>query len=248
MTAHTAVAKLRTWWTQRTPPELLVYFGMLVVAIGTWFFIALADEMAEGGTQRFDDWVLHSLRQSDNTHIPIGPHWLRDFFLNVTSLGSGSLAALFAVLVIGGFALQRRRLPIALIATSLIGGSFLSTILKTIFGRPRPPIEYRAVEVSALSFPSGHSFISAVLYLTLGALLAKAIPERRMKFYIIAVAVLLTFLVGFSRVYLGVHYATDVLGGWCAGLIWATLCLLVAQVLRNRYKARIAKALEKPNS
>lgn len=236
--------KLQSWWKQRTTPEFLIYCGLLIVLLGSWFFLALADEILEGDTQHLDDWILHSLRRSESMNEPLGPSWLRYFFANVTALGSGAIAVLFALLIIGGLALQRRYLPILLVTLSLLGAGLLTGSLKTVFGRPRPPVEYRAIEADALSFPSGHSIISAVLYLTLGAMLARVTADRRMKFYIIAVAVLLTALVGFSRVYLGVHYLTDVLGGWAVGLIWAALCLIITEILRTRYKMRLTKSLE----
>lgn len=238
--------KVREWFTRRTAPELLVYSGLLITLLGTLFFIALADEIMEGDTQHFDDWILQSLRRPESLHEPLGPSWLRYFFANVTALGSGAIAVLIAVLIIGGLALQKRYVPILLITVSLLGAGLLTSGLKSTFGRPRPPVEYRAIEADALSFPSGHSLISAALYLTLGAMLARITAERHMKLYILAVAVLLTSLIGFSRIYLGVHYPTDVLGGWAIGLIWATLCLVVTEVLRARYKARFTKALEKP--
>lgn len=244
MLPRSALLKAREWFTRRTAPELLIYSGLLVVLLGSWFFLALADEMLEGDTQHLDDWVLNALRQPGSSHAPVGPSWLRYFFTNVTALGSGALAVLFAVLIAGGLALQKRYLPILLITISLLGAGMLTGSLKSVFGRPRPPVEYRAIEADALSFPSGHSIISAVLYLTLGAMLARVTTQRRMKFYIIGVAVVLTFLVGFSRVYLGVHYFTDVLGGWAAGLIWAVLCLVITEVLRTRYKARLVQQRE----
>ena len=242
MLPRSALLKIREWWTRRTAPELLIYSGLLVVLLGGWFFIALADEMLEGDTQHFDDWILHALRRPESMHQPIGPAWIRYFFMNVTALGSGAIAVLFALLTIVGLALQKRYVPILLITISLLGAGLMTGSLKAAFGRPRPPIEYRAIEADAHSFPSGHSIISAALYLTLGAMLARVTAQRRMKFYIIAVAVLLTFLVGFSRIYLGVHYPTDVLAGWAAGLIWATLCLIVTEVLRRRYNARFTRS------
>lgn len=225
---------VRARWQRMTAAELMVYLAVVVVLIGTWGFIELGNEMLEGETQKFDDWVLKSLRHSTDLHQPIGPRWLYAFFLNVTALGSSSIAVLIALTAAGALLLRRRRLEIGMIAIALTGASLLTAGLKTAFGRPRPPIEYRAVEAGALSFPSGHSFTSAVLYLTLGALLTEIAPTRAMKIYVISVAIVLTVLVGISRVYLGVHYATDVLGGWCAGTIWATVCLLAVHFLRTR--------------
>jgi undecaprenyl-diphosphatase len=112
----------------------------------------------------------------------------------------------------------------------------LSSALKALFRRPRPEVVPHLMRVYSSSFPSGHSIISAVVYLTLGALLARTFRQRRFKFYFLAVAVVLTGLVGVSRVYMGVHYPTDVLAGWTAGLVWATLCWLVDRHLQRRGK------------
>ena len=229
------VSRSRTWLAHRSAPEILVYLGLLLVLIGSWGFVELADEMLEGGTQHFDDWVLQSLRKPGSPHEAIGPAWLHDFFLNVTALGSGTLAVLIALIVMGALALQGRRFSIALIAVSVTGAGALTTVLKEIFARPRPPVEYRAVEALQMSFPSGHSFIAATLYLTIGALLTGIAPTRGMKIYIMAVAIVLVVLVGLSRIYLGVHYTTDVLGGWCAGVIWAIACSIAAHFLRSRH-------------
>jgi undecaprenyl-diphosphatase len=109
----------------------------------------------------------------------------------------------------------------------------LSTVLKDLFGRPRPTVVPHLFYVSSASFPSGHSMLSAVVYLTLGSLLARLVEQRRLKVYFLSVALLLSFLVGVSRVYMGVHYPTDVLAGWSAGLAWGLLCDLVARWLQQ---------------
>lgn len=230
--------KFLDWWSHLSPPKLLVYLGLLAVLVGSWIFIAIAEEMLEGDTERLDNWVLQSLRVPGHPREPIGPPWLDEFFVDVTALGSGSVAVLIASLVVVGLALQKRYLPIAILVISVAGGGILTTVLKGYFGRPRPPLEFRAIEAGNLSFPSGHAFTSAVLYLTLGAMLARVAQTRSMKTYVLTVSGILTLLVGFSRVYLGVHYATDVVAGWCAGAIWAIACLLAAELLRTRSHAR----------
>src|SRR5207302_4145258 len=125
-----------------------------------------------------------------------------------------------------------------LVAT--LGGFLISGLLKNHYERPRPAVVPHLSYVYSSSFPSGHSMLSAVIYLTLGSLLARLAERRRLKIYCVAVAMLLTFLVGVSRVYLGVHYPTDVLAGWAAGLAWAVLCWLVTRYLQRH------GAVEKP--
>src|SRR5207245_2521008 len=118
------------------------------------------------------------------------------------------------------------------------GGGALSAGLKWWFGRKRPEIVPHLVNVGSASFPSGHSMLALVTYLTLGALLARFVARRRSRTYCVAVSLLLALLVGLSRVYLGVHYPTDVLAGWSAGLAWALPCWLVARYLQYRGKVK----------
>ena len=134
-----------------------------------------------------------------------------------------------------GFVLLRRRFHVlALILTAIAGGVLLNVWLKHFFDRPRPDLVPPIAHVSTASFPSGHSLLSAVVYLTLGALLTRMVAPMKLKMYIISMALLLSFLVGLSRIYLGVHYPTDVLAGWAVGLVWAILCWLVADYMQRR--------------
>jgi undecaprenyl-diphosphatase len=121
------------------------------------------------------------------------------------------------------------------VIVAVVGGQVLSTLLKYFIDRPRPDIVHHLSHVYTTSFPSGHSMMSAVVYLTLGALLARFVPQRALKLYFIGLAMFLTFLVGVSRVYMGVHWPTDVLAGWTAGLVWAIACWLVARQLQRRH-------------
>jgi len=130
--------------------------------------------------------------------------------------------------------LSRRRAAALLVLVAVAGGMLLSTLLKLGFERPRPDLVPHAVEVYTASFPSGHAMLSAVTWLTLGALLMRVEPRRRVKAFVLAMAVLTTLLVGASRIYLGVHWPTDVLAGWCIGAAWALICWLAALWLQRR--------------
>jgi len=134
----------------------------------------------------------------------------------------------------GYLVLQHHYGAAALVIVASAGGGALSVGLKQLFGRGRPDIVPHLVHVNDPSFPSGHSMVALVIYLTLGALLARFTTRRRVRVYLIANALSLTFLIGVTRVCLGVHYPTDVLAGWCAGLAWALLCWLVARYLQYR--------------
>jgi undecaprenyl-diphosphatase len=137
-------------------------------------------------------------------------------------------------LAVAGFLfLDRKYAGMAFVLVAVAGGLILSSILKSSFDRPRPDIVPHLSDVYTSSFPSGHSMMSAIVYLTLGTLLSQMVENRRLKFYFFTVALLLTGLVGFSRVYMGVHFPTDVLAGWTAGLVWAVVCLLIARMLQG---------------
>jgi undecaprenyl-diphosphatase len=158
--------------------------------------------------------------------------------MDLTALGGTAVLSLFAVIVILFLILQRKRLSALLLALGLIGGVALSEGLKALFGRERPPEALRAVETMSASFPSGHSLLSAVFYLSIGVMLTRAFPERHFKAYVIGVAVLLTLLVGLTRVYLAAHWATDVLAGWSVGAAWAMALWLVAYGIQRRQQGR----------
>ena len=211
----------------------LVLIASLLVVAGAWVFIAIADEVKEGGTQRFDEWAVRALRRPDNPAIPIGPKWLPEVGRDLTALGGVAVLTLIILAVVGFLLLQEKRRLMWLVLGATVSGLLLSSALKHIFDRPRPGLVPHLSDVYTTSFPSGHSMLSAIAYLTLGSLMAHSVQKRSIKFYFVAVALMLTFLVGVSRVYMGVHFPTDVLAGWSAGLAWALLWWLVAQYLQR---------------
>ncbi len=164
----------------------------------------------------------------------MGPAWLEEVARDLTAIG-GIAALCLVTVAVGGYLLICRKYgALALLLAATLGGLLLSALLKERFDRPRPAVVPHKSLVMTSSFPSGHSLNSAVVYLTLGSLLAGLSRQRRLKVYFFSVALLLSFLVGVSRVYMGVHYPTDVLAGWCAGLAWALSCGLVARRLTRR--------------
>jgi undecaprenyl-diphosphatase len=221
--------------------EPIVLILLAIGAASVWGFIATAEAVFSNETQAFDRWMLSGLRDPANLVDPIGPPWVEEMARDMSALG-GFAWITFATLAIAVYLWidDKARMAIFLLA-AVVSGSGLSMLLKSLFGRPRPDLVPHLSLVSTSSFPSGHSLIAAVVYLTLGSLVASVISNRVLKVYVLSLAVMLTTAVGLSRVYLGVHYPTDVLAGWLAGLVWALVCWLVARQLQ------IQGQVEKPS-
>ena len=214
--------------------EPLVLLVLLLVAVSLWLFAEIADEVLEDETHAFDQAVLLALRTPGDPSNPWGPAWLEEVCFDFTALGSAWVLTFLTLAVVGFLLLQSQRRMAVLVVIAAGGAMLLSFTLKRGFDRPRPDLVPHSVMVQSPSFPSGHAVVSAAVYLTLGALLARVQPQRRLKLYILMLAVGVTIIVGFSRVYLGVHWPTDVLAGWAIGAAWALLCWLVAFWLQQR--------------
>jgi undecaprenyl-diphosphatase len=233
----------RLAWLRRTAKgEAVLLLTSLVTVVALYGFVQLAGEVREGDTQSFDEWAIRSLRRVDDPAVPIGPWWLHEIGIDITALGSFIVLSLISGMVVGFMLLQRQRRHALLVTVAVVGGMLLNTGLKQVFSRQRPGVVPHLREVITPSFPSGHAAMSAVVYLTLGVLLAGMVKGRFTKGYCLAVAMMLTALVGASRVYLGVHYPTDVLAGWSMGLVWALACWLVERVLHRIGALREARA------
>jgi undecaprenyl-diphosphatase len=208
--------------------------SLAALSLFGWAFVNLAGEVIEGDTTRLDRTLLMALRSPGDPTDPIGPRWFEEAARDVTGLGGHAVLTMVTLAAIAYLLLARKRHAAVLVVAAIGGGMLMSTLLKLGFDRPRPDLVPHGVRVYTASFPSGHAMLSAVTYLTLGALLARVQPRRRIKAFLLGVAILLTVLIGMSRVYLGVHWPSDVLAGWCGGAAWAALCWFVALQLQRR--------------
>ena len=225
------IVRVFNWFRNQ---ELLVLILSLLVVTGVWGFVELADEVGEGDTQEFDEWAVRSLRTPGTLDDAIGPRWFEEVMRDFTALGSVAVLTLVTSATAGFLLLKRQFHALYFLMAALGGGLVLNFFLKSWFDRPRPELVPHLAHVSTASFPSGHSLLSTVVYFTLAALLARMALDRRHKVYIVCIALLFSFLVGISRIYLGVHYPTDVLAGWALGIVWAILCWFGARYLQRR--------------
>jgi undecaprenyl-diphosphatase len=224
-------SRVRAWVGAREAGTLA---ALLLAAGGVWLFLEIADEVLEGATASVDEQLLLMLRAPADSSDPLGPPWVEDLARDITGLGGATILALLTAVSAGFLALQRKRHLALYVLAAVASGSLVSTLLKMGFDRPRPDLVPHGQIVYTSSFPSGHSMLSAIAFLTLGALLASSQTNLRLRAYLIGVAMSLTVLVGVSRVYLGVHWPTDVLAGWTAGAAWALFCWALAEKLRRR--------------
>ncbi len=213
--------------------NMLVFF--LLAAIGILIFLMLASEVREGEVFALDRWLIQALRDPADPSVPIGPIWLRRTLTDITALGGSPLLTLLTLVSAGYLIAARKAATAAFLIAAISTGAIASTVLKLLFTRARPDLVTHLVDTYSTSFPSGHAMNSAVTFLTLGALLARAESNREVRIYLMSVAVSLTLMIGFSRIYLGVHWPSDVLAGWCVGASWAILCSWIARILQHRH-------------
>ena len=202
---------------------LLIGLASVLLALA---FVQLGSEVTEGDTRGFD------LRLSLGAQALRAAHpWLAEVGRDLSGLGSMTVLSLFILATAGYLVLVNARTTALLVATSALTGSVLISVFKSVFSRMRPDASLAGIVAQGLSFPSGHASMSAIVFLTLGALLASVHTRLAERVYIFAIAALMTLLVGVSRILLGVHWATDVLGGWAFGTAWALVWLLLARRL-----------------
>jgi undecaprenyl-diphosphatase len=204
-------------------PRRMPYVLAGLTALLLWGFASVSDEVIEGETTTFDDAVTAFFRERTDPTQLWGPGWFQEAVRDVTGLGSFTVLGFILVVTVLYFVMSSRVRTAAFVGLSVIGGTILSTGLKYVFDRPRPDMA-EAARVFTASFPSGHATMSAVVFLTLGLLLAEATDRRRLKAFFVGLGIFMTVAIGLSRVYLGVHYPTDVIAGWALGAAWALVC------------------------
>ncbi len=203
--------------------EPIILFSLILICVLISGFWELADDVFEGDTNAVDTSILLMMRSAEDQNIPWGPFWFAEMMRDVSSLGSTFVLSLFTLCsAIYLYMAKHAKRAVYLIAAVIVGTA-LSNFLKISFARPRPDLVPHATETFTSSFPSSHSMMSAIVYLILGALLAQAQTNRKLKIYFLSVAIFLTLIIGLSRIYLGVHWPSDVMAGWLAGLICATI-------------------------
>jgi len=214
--------------------ELSMLVGVVLLGAGLWAFAAIADEVREGDTESVDRAILLSIRSADDPADPLGPRWFEELCRDFTALGGVGVLTAITLAVTGYLLLEHKRRAAVVVVIAVAGGFAVSQVAKYGFDRPRPDLVPHGAHVYTASFPSGHAMMSAATYLTLGALLARVHSRKRLKAYFLLLAAALSLAVGASRVYLGVHWPTDVVAGWTLGACWAIVCWLIAERLQRR--------------
>jgi undecaprenyl-diphosphatase len=193
--------------------------GLATSALVIWAFAELADVVAEGESRRFDRAVLLWI----HAHSPA---WLEGPMRLVTALGYFQVVLPLLAAAVLVFYLKGWRLSATLLLVSTVGGALLTTVLKAVFGRARPELFDSGYTASFYSFPSGHATVAVGFYGTLTLILAYRLRGLA-RWAVVACGVLLVLLIGFSRLYLGVHYPTDVLAGYLAAPLWVIFVAVV---------------------
>lgn len=218
--AHLAPLAPEARSSRRIPWPIVVAASMAVVLAA---LLWLGHELNEGDGAAFDRAVMLAMRVPGHPDIPRGPAWLPSAVRDVTALGSSTILAFVVAIAVAFLALRRRMRSALLVLGATLLGSMTVTLIKALVGRSRPELIDRLMAEASSSFPSGHAANSAIVYLTLATLLFPVIQERAVRAFVLATALLLVGAIGLSRVYLGVHWPSDVIAGWAFGGAWAML-------------------------
>lgn len=240
---HSQIQRLRDRATDEVQFLVAVFLAVFCAAS----ILLLGDLLLGGTAPAIDNAILRVLRNPANLGDPRGPQVLKEAFVDVTALGSSTVLVLMTTILLGFLVISGRLRTAMFVVAVTLGGAILNTGLKHNIARVRPVVVPQLVEESSYSFPSGHAQATAIVFLTLGVILSREEPALKRKRFVLATALGLTLLVGFSRVYLGVHYATDVLGGWTIGLGWLLTCWAVDYWLLSSSQASSADSARRPS-
>jgi len=228
------ISRATAVWLRLHLNEFGPLLSLLALSVLGYGFFALAYEVGEGSTEALDRKFLLMFRNPADLSDPIGPPWLEETMRDITGWGSVVTIVFLTASAVLYLALSNKHRIAVFVLAAVGGGEVVSTVLKLFYQRPRPDLVPHGMEVFTASFPSGHAMMSAIAYLTLATLLARIARRRRVGALLLGIGVSMTVLVGISRVYLGVHWPSDVLAGWCVGAAWAALCWFVALQLQRR--------------
>lgn len=203
-----------------------------ILAAGVYAFVQIADEVNEREFEALDRALLLMFRTPGDLSVPIGPPWLKETMIELTSLGGYPVLVILVGVVVGYLLVQRLHGAALFTLLTIVTGTALSHVLKLFYDRTRPDVVEQLVVTHTPSFPSGHATMSAVVYLTLASLIMRLVDRTAVRVYVLIVAVALTLAIGTSRVYLGVHWPSDVLAGWALGAAWASLAWLTVTAMR----------------
>jgi undecaprenyl-diphosphatase len=212
---------------------------LITAFVGLCLFACLTALVESGRTLYLDDLLLTHLRRATNLNVPIGPYVLLNAARDITALGDVTVLAIVTIMTLGYCLLTRYYTAFFMVFVAVNSGDLLMVLLKEVFKRHRPDVVPHLVDAAYTSFPSGHAMMSAVVYLTIGAILARIEPRKKVKIYLLSVFSLLPLVIGMSRVYLGVHYPSDVIAGWVAGITWGTLCAALVLTVSKKVKSGV---------
>lgn len=210
---------------RRDGPHPLVWLLVVACAAG---FAVVAWLVSTGATQALDRQLLLGLRVPTDANDPLGPDWFEKALAEITALGGYTILVILFATVLATLLLNGERRAALFLALTVGGGALVSSGLKALFHRPRPDLVDHLDQTFTSSFPSAHAMVSTLAYLTLATVGIRFLRRHETRVFLLAMAVLLAFAIGASRVYLGVHWPSDVLAGWLAGAAWAGATWLAA--------------------